>query len=106
MKFQVPQFIETETKVIGPFTIKQFLFVAGGIAMGSSEFLLLPNGIILYIAEFLTIAFFGGLAFGKVDGQPLLSYAAYALAYLFGTKRSVYQVKKDEGPIIPTNYGN
>ena len=105
MKFQVPQFIETETKVVGPFTLKQFLFVAGGVAMSASEFMLLPRGIVLYILEFLTIVFFGSMAFAKVDGQPLLNYAAYALAYLFGAKRSVYQIKQDEGPIIPTTHG-
>ena len=30
MKFQVPQFIATETKLIGPFTLKQFLWLASG----------------------------------------------------------------------------
>ena len=30
MKFQVPQFIETEEKIIGPFTVKQFIFIAIG----------------------------------------------------------------------------
>ena len=27
MQFQVPQFTETETKLIGPFTLKQFLWL-------------------------------------------------------------------------------
>ncbi len=30
MRFQVPQFIETETKIVGPFTLKQFLYIALG----------------------------------------------------------------------------
>ncbi|GAH87221.1 unnamed protein product, partial [marine sediment metagenome] len=27
MQFQVPQYIDIEDKVIGPFTIKQFLYI-------------------------------------------------------------------------------
>ena len=29
MQFQVPQFIETEDKIVGPFTLRQFIYVAG-----------------------------------------------------------------------------
>lgn len=29
MRFQVPQFIETEDKIVGPLTLKQFLWIAG-----------------------------------------------------------------------------
>ncbi len=34
MQFQVPQFLDVEDKIIGPFTIKQFLYLAGGIGLG------------------------------------------------------------------------
>jgi len=33
MQFNVPQFIETEDKLIGPFTLKQFLYLAAGGAL-------------------------------------------------------------------------
>ncbi len=35
MNFQVPQFIEHEAKIVGPFTLKQFMYVgaAGGISL-------------------------------------------------------------------------
>ena len=29
MQFQVPQFIETEDKVVGPLTLRQFMYIAG-----------------------------------------------------------------------------
>lgn len=30
MQFQIPQFIEEENKLFGPFTFKQFIYIAGG----------------------------------------------------------------------------
>jgi hypothetical protein len=33
MRYQVPQFIDVEDKVIGPLTIKQFIYLAGGAGM-------------------------------------------------------------------------
>lgn len=104
MKFQVPQFIETETKLIGPFTLKQFLFVAGGASVGALEYMLL-DGIWFLLALLPTVAFFGALAFVKVDGQPFLNYLAYMLAYTLGSKRYVYRPDaKVQGPydIPPT----
>ena len=37
MLFQLPQFIETEDKIVGPFSLKQFLYV--GVAFGISAIL-------------------------------------------------------------------
>jgi hypothetical protein len=95
MKFQVPQFIETETKLIGPLTLKQFMFVAGGVSMVSMEFILL-NGVIFLFLALATGAFFGALAFVKVDGQPFINYLAYMLAYTLGAKRYVYKPKEEK----------
>lgn len=94
MKFQVPQFIETETKLIGPFTLMQFLFVAGGISMTAVAWIAL-DGIFFGIAALVVLGFFGALAFGKVDGQPMLNYLAYMLSYALGAKRAVYKVPTD-----------
>jgi uncharacterized SAM-binding protein YcdF (DUF218 family) len=91
MKFQVPQFIETETKLIGPLTLKQFLFVAGGVSMLAVAWILF-SGIFFGIAALIILGFFGGLAFGRVDGQPMLNYLAYMLAYGLGSKRAVYKI--------------
>ena len=37
MQFQVPQFLDVEDKIVGPFTIKQFIYLAGGVGMGYSQ---------------------------------------------------------------------
>ena len=70
MQFQVPQFIETEDKVVGPLTLKEFSFigVAAVIILGLFFILTLPLWIIVSI-------FIGGagsmLAFGKSNGRPI-----------------------------------
>lgn len=70
MQFQLPQFVEREAKVVGPFTFKQFIFV--GIA-GAVLFLLYFM-VSLYL--FLLFAFILGggaliLALVKIGGHPL-----------------------------------
>lgn len=100
MKFQVPQFIETETKLIGPLTLRQFLWVAGGVSMFAMEFILL-NGIWLILAALVSTAFFGALAFVKIDGQPFINFLAYMLGYFLGAKRYVYRPDQSKEVIIP-----
>jgi hypothetical protein len=90
VKYQVPQFIETETKLIGPLTLKQFLFVAGGVSVIAMEFILL-SGVIFMVLAFITAALFGALAFLKIDGQPFINYLAYMLAYGLGAKQYIYR---------------
>jgi hypothetical protein len=100
VKFQVPQFIETETKLIGPLTLKQFLFVAGGAAMMAMEFIIL-SGVLLFLALFVTAAFFGALAFVRIDGQPFINYLAYMIGYILGSKQYVFRPKQDQSQILP-----
>lgn len=72
MQFQVPQFIDIEDKVIGPLTIKQFLYLlaAGVVVFVLYKILNLFATIILAI-PIITIAV--ALAFIKVHGQPFIS---------------------------------
>lgn len=91
MRFQVPQFIETETKLVGPFTLKQFLFVAGGtmiIFMLRYAF----NSMFFWILASLPIAAIAlGLAFYKIDGVPLPKYIMMAFSFATGSKKFTYK---------------
>jgi hypothetical protein len=104
MKFQVPQFIEAETKLIGPLTLRQFLFVAGGVSTTALAYILL-NGILFAVVAILVVAFYGSLAFVKVDGQPFLNYIAFVVAYLLGSKRYIYRIKQDTNQFTPPPNG-
>lgn len=98
MRYQVPQFIETETKLIGPLTLKQFLWVAGGFSMAILEFMFL-SGYLRIGAVFLTLAFFGTLAFLKIEGQPAVNFLAYALAYALGSKKYLFRGSQTKGTV-------
>ena len=97
MRFQVPQFIETEANIIGPFTLKQFLFLAvGAVLIFILQYVL---SLIYLIMAGLPIAILSvALAFYKIDGVPLPQYLLMALSFLTGPKR--YQFRKDNS--LPT----
>lgn len=70
MQFQIPQFIEVEDKIVGPLTLKQFLYLAGAAAVSFILFFLLQFWlwlIITVIVGSIGVAF----AFIKYNSQPL-----------------------------------
>ena len=50
MQFQVPQFIETEDKIVGPLTLKQFGYIGGAATVVGLLFLVLNFFLWLLIA--------------------------------------------------------
>ena len=90
MRFQVPQFIETEEKIIGPFTIKQFIFIAMGGAILFLLFFAVSPGIFVVLAV-PVIALTLSLALIRVQEMPLYMYLFYAIIYLFSSKRYLYR---------------
>lgn len=91
MRFQLPQFIETEIKIVGPFTIKQFLWVAAGATLLFLDFSVFKGATAILVG--LPIAgVAAALAFLKIDDMPLINYIANALSFAFGTKRYTYQI--------------
>lgn len=93
MRFQVPQFLETEVKVVGPFTLPQFLWVALGVGLLLLIFRLL-SGAVFFIVALLIGIVFGALAFIRIDDIPLIQYIGLTISYAFGPKR--YLFKKQE----------
>lgn len=58
MRFEVPQFIEIEDKIFGPFTWKQFVYLCGGVGVMVVTFLAAP----LFLFALIGIPA-GGIAF-------------------------------------------
>lgn len=112
MQFQIPQFIEIEDKIFGPFSFKQFLYLLGGAGGAFVLYKLLP----IYLAIPLIIpvlALAGALTFYKVNGKPFINILQAYFNYLFQSKLYVWKmrtVKKNdkkqvsEAPEIETNY--
>jgi hypothetical protein len=85
MQFQVPQFIEVEDKIFGPFTFKQFVYIAGGLGLSYLLWRLLPS----LIAAPLLVGVMGfavALAFMQYNGRPFMVAIETAFFYLLHTK--------------------
>lgn len=89
MRFQVPQFIETEDKIAGPFGLRQLLyFVAAGIVS-----FILFYVFALWLWVFVTIIFFG-IAFAlsqKYNGMPAAKMLVSALNFLIKPRLYLWQ---------------
>mgnify|MGYP001618974873 CR=1 FL=1 len=98
MQFQVPQFIDVEDKIIGPFTIKQFLYLAGGLGMAYLSYRFIPwIGIILG----LCIAGFGGaLAFYKFNNKPSIFLMESAFHYILSSRFYVWRRKEKQAETV------
>ena len=62
MRFKVPQFLDIEDKIFGPFTFKEFVYLAGGAG--------------LCFVSYKILGFFWGLL-------PILAIAGFSLALTF-----------------------
>ena len=68
-QFQVPQFINIEDRIIGPLTLKQFLYLAGGAAVVLMSWFLL-NPFFFVVVSVPAAIFSGSMAFVKIGGRP------------------------------------
>ncbi|MES2994500.1 MAG: PrgI family protein [Patescibacteria group bacterium] len=92
MEYQVPQFIEVEDKIIGPLTLKQFIYLAGGGGLAAIFLLYLPLlfGIILSIP---VVALAAALAFYKVNNKTFVEMLEAGFKYYVGGR--LYLWKKE-----------
>lgn len=99
MRFQVPQFIEIEDKIFGPFTLKQFIYLAGGLALSFIifQYLYTPLAVILIIA---VLGFSAAMAFYQINNKPLIYILQSAVGYFFSSKLYLWQ-KKDKVKTAP-----
>jgi hypothetical protein len=105
MQFQVPQFIETEDKIVGPFTIRQFIYV--GIGGGISAFLYFTVATWLWAIG--TLIVLGGaiaLAFVNIEGRPLAKIIASAFGYYWKPQTYIWKSGSEvEAAVTPQDRG-
>jgi hypothetical protein len=97
MQFKVPQFIDIEDKVFGPFTFKQFLYLAGGAGLLYLSFKLLPLIIALIIGPAL-----GGLglalAFFKYNDKPFVNVLQSFIRYYTHSRLYLWHKQDPKAP--------
>jgi hypothetical protein len=98
MKYQVPQFIEIESKIFGPLTLKQFIYLAGGAGIVFLLYIILPIWLTFLFG--LPVAGFAlALAFYKINNQPFINVVENALKYSSSGK--LYLWKKTQQRLEP-----
>ncbi len=109
-QFQVPQFINIEDRIIGPLTLKQFLYLLGAAAVA-----LVGWSFLHFILFIIVVIPFSGLfvamAFVKINEQPLpavffaaINYYLRPRLYLWRKvqekeRAAVVQIRKEERPL-------
>lgn len=106
MRFEVPQFIEIEDKIIGPLTWKQFVYLAGGVGL-CIIFILNLNFIIAVILSLPVIGLVGALAFHRVNNRPFSIFLESAVAYFTHSRLYIWRkegtqtiIAKNETPVV------
>lgn len=89
MRFQVPQFIEHEAKVIGPFTFKQFIYL--GVPGAIAFFLYFLTPFFVFIITSIILLSFGLMfAFLKIGGRSLTTIVLNFFNFTIGPKRYIW----------------
>ncbi len=108
MQYKVPQNIDLEDKIVGPFTIKQFIYllVCGAIIYGWWSYL--QNNFVNFTFEFVIVAIpiglFGfALALVKINDRPFEYFLLNVLRFVILPKHRKWQDDfKEEAVIILT----
>ena len=93
MRFEVPQFIEVEDKIFGPFTWRQFVYLMGG--GGIAVVLFLTTNFIVFVIvglPFAGLAFL--LAFYPVNNRPFSVFLEAAVTFYSNSKLYLWRKKK------------
>jgi len=93
MRFVVPQFIEYEVKIIGPFTFKQFIYVGVAGVICFIVYYSAPFFIFLiscFVLGGISLAF----AFLKIGGRGLPTILANMLRFRLTPKMYIWQKKE------------
>src|SRR3989338_1442358 len=95
MQFKVPQFLEIEDKIFGPFTFKEFVYLAGGAGLCFVIYRLL--GIWLGAIPILLAAGFSLLlTFYKPNNKPFINMLQAGFNYLTQSKLYVWKERRQK----------
>ncbi len=95
MQFPVPQFIDTEDKIIGPFTLKQFGFVFAGGLIVVMLFKLFGFGIIFVLVGLPIALLTLFISFGNFNGKKVYNAVPLFIKYLSAPKAMIFQKERN-----------
>jgi hypothetical protein len=95
MQFKVPQFLDIEDKIFGPFTFREFVYLAGGAGLCFTLYKLL--GLLFGIIPILIIAGFSiALIFYRPNNKPLIYMIESGFKYFTQNKLYIWKRKVEK----------
>lgn len=101
MQYQVPQFIDIEDRIIGPLTLKQFLYLAGAAAIMLINWFLFTFFFWLLLS-IPVVAIALAFAFLKINGCPFIFFIFSFFAYIFRPRLYVWTQKPEKAKTSET----
>ncbi len=93
MQFKVPQFLDIEDKIFGPFTFRQFVYLAGGAGICFFFYKLL--GLLFGAIPIIAVASFAlMLAFYRPNNKPFINMLEAWFKYFIQGKLYIWQHKE------------
>lgn len=93
MQFKVPQFLDIEDTIFGPFTFKQFVYLAGGGGLCFVIYKLMG-----FLLGFIPMAIVAGFAcvltFYRPNGKPFINMLEAGFKYVVNDKLYVWKRQK------------
>lgn len=103
MRFEVPQFIEIEDKIFGPFTWKQFVYLCGGF--GIAAITLITSKLLFVIIGLPAAGLAALLAFYPVNNRPFSIFLESAISF-YGSSKIYYWRKREANTYKSEDLGN
>lgn len=88
--YKVPQDVEAEDKLVGPYTLKQFIFLIVAFISGYITFALLSINPILTILTIPLVLIFGILGVYRRPDQPVEIYLASLVRFYLKPRRRIW----------------
>lgn len=100
MQYLVPQFIERESRIVGPLSFKQVIFLGAAGGLSLAVWFLFPTAVAMVLIC-LIVAAAVALAFWKPHGRPLAEIIVSAFRHFISTRQYLWQRQSVEDlPII------
>lgn len=99
-QYQVPQFITVEDKVFGPFTIKQFIYLAAGsVLIFGARILLAP--LLFWPIAAVVGGLAASLAFLKINEQPFPIVVKNMIFYMLRPRLYIWRQESPQKAAKP-----
>ena len=90
MQFKVPQFLDIEDKIFGPFTFREFIYLAGGAGLCFILYKLL--GVLWGSIPIIAVAGFSlALTFYRPNNKPFINMVAAGIGFMLQSKLYIWK---------------